>query len=185
MANSSSTSQVALRYASSLYELAADKKAIAKVEKSLGEFESMMEKSAGLKRLIESPAFTADDQSAAIAALTTKAKFEPLVSNFLKVVAGNRRLFAVPSMIKAFRQLAADGRGEISADVTVAAKLTAAQEKELKATLKSVANKDVTLNVNVDPSILGGLIVKMGSRQIDTSLKTKLSSLKVSLKEVG
>ncbi len=88
-------------------------------------------------------------------------------------------------MIKAFRLIAARHRGEISADVTSAHALTAAQETELKATLKSVTGKDVTVNVTVDPSILGGLIVKVGSRQIDTSLRTKLSTLKLALKEVG
>nr|WP_026480766.1 F0F1 ATP synthase subunit delta [Ahrensia sp. 13_GOM-1096m] len=185
VATSSPTSQVAARYAGSLYELAVDAKAAAKVEASLDAFEAMVSGSADLKRLIESPVFSSDDQVAAINGITAKAGFHPLVTNFLKVVAGNRRLFAVPSIIKAFREIAADGRGEVTADVTVAANLTAAQEKELKVALKDVAGKDVTLNVTVDPSILGGLIVKIGSRQIDTSLKTKLSSLKISLKEVG
>ncbi len=185
MATLSRTSQVASRYAGSLYELAVDAKAVAAVEKSLGEIETMISSSADLQRLIESPVFSADEQTAAISAIVMKAKLHPLVSNFLKVVAGNRRLFAVPTIISAFRDIAAEGRGEVSADVTVSQALTAAQTKELKATLKSVAGKDVTLNVSVDPSILGGLIVKMGSRQIDTSLKTKLSSLKISLKEVG
>ncbi|RUW77948.1 ATP synthase F1 subunit delta, partial [Mesorhizobium sp. M2A.F.Ca.ET.067.02.1.1] len=94
-------------------------------------------------------------------------------------------LFAVPGMIKAFRQIAADHRGEASAEVTSAHALTAAQQTELKATLKSIAGKDVAIAMTVDPSLLGGLIVKMGSRQIDTSLKTKLNSLKLALKEVG
>lgn len=185
MATLSRTSQVASRYAGSLYELAVSAKAVNPVEKSLADFESMIAMSADLQRLIESPVFSADDQSAAINALVAKAKLHPLVTNFLKVVAGNRRLFAIPSIINAFRDIAAEGRGEVTADVTVAKALSAAQTKELKATLKSVAGKDVTLNVIVDASILGGLIVKMGSRQIDTSLKTKLSSLKISLKEVG
>lgn len=185
MATLSRTSQVASRYAGSLYELAVSAKAVTPVEKSLADFESMIAMSADLQRLIESPVFSADDQSAAINALVAKAKLHPLVTNFLKVVAGNRRLFAIPSIINAFRDIAAEGRGEVTADVTVAKALSAAQTKELKATLKSVAGKDVTLNVIVDASILGGLIVKMGSRQIDTSLKTKLSSLKISLKEVG
>jgi F-type H+-transporting ATPase subunit delta len=185
VATLSRTSQVASRYAGSLYELAVSAKAVTPVEKSLADFESMIAMSADLQRLIESPVFSADDQSAAINALVAKAKLHPLVTNFLKVVAGNRRLFAIPSIINAFRDIAAEGRGEVTADVTVAKALSAAQTKELKATLKSVAGKDVTLNVIVDASILGGLIVKMGSRQIDTSLKTKLSSLKISLKEVG
>lgn len=108
-----------------------------------------------------------------------------MVGNFLKVVARNRRLFVLPGIIKAFRLLAARHKGEITADVTSAHALTLAQEIELKAALKGVTGKDVAVNVTVDPSILGGLIVKVGSRQIDTSLRTKLSTLKLALKEVG
>ena len=100
-------------------------------------------------------------------------------------MASNRRLFAVPGMIRRFRAIAARHRGEITAEVTSAHALTAAQETELKAALKGVTGKDVAINVTVDPSILGGLIVKVGSRQIDTSLRTKLSTLKLALKEVG
>ncbi|RUU63162.1 F0F1 ATP synthase subunit delta, partial [Mesorhizobium sp. M7A.T.Ca.TU.009.01.1.1] len=102
-----------------------------------------------------------------------------------RVVARNRRLFAIPGMIRAFRQISAEHRGETAAEVTSAHELTAAQQTELKAALKSVAGKDVAISVTVDPSLLGGLVVKMGSRQIDTSLKTKLNSLKLALKEVG
>ena len=145
----------------------------------------MLAGSADLKRLIESPVFAAEDQERAISAIVDKAKITGLAANFLRVVARNRRLFAVPGMIRAFRKIAAEHRGEASAEVTSAHALSAAQQAELKATLKSVAGKDVTFNVTVDPSLLGGLIVKMGSRQIDTSLKTKLNSLKLALKEVG
>ncbi|RVD34140.1 F0F1 ATP synthase subunit delta, partial [Mesorhizobium sp. M4A.F.Ca.ET.020.02.1.1] len=136
-------------------------------------------------RLINSPVFSSEDQAKAIAAIVAKAKLGGLAGNFLRVVAKNRRLFAVPGMIKAFRRIAADHRGEASAEVTSAHALTAAQETELKAALKGVAGKDVAITVTVDPSLLGGLVVKMGSRQIDTSLKTKLNSLKLALKEVG
>lgn len=185
MASSSLISGIATRYAASLLDLAEDSKAVDAVEKDLNAIEAMIGENADFRRLIESPVFSAEDQLAAISAIVAKAKLSPLTGNFLQVVARNRRLFAVPSMIKAFRETLAARRGLVTADVTSATKLTAAQEKELKATLKSVAGKDVEFNVNVDPSILGGLIVKMGSRMIDTSLKTKLSSLKLALKEVG
>ncbi len=185
MANTSLTSTVAVRYAQSLHDLASESGAVAKVEAALAGFEAMIAESADLKRLIVSPVFSADEQATALAAILDKAGFEPLAANFLKVVARNRRLFAVPAMIGAFRAIAAEARGEVTAEVTSATALTAAQEKELAATLKGAAGKDVTLNVTIDPSILGGLIVKMGSRQIDTSLKTKLNSLKLALKEVG
>ncbi len=182
---SSLISGVAQRYAGSLFDLALEAKSLAEVEKNLDAFEALVNGSADLKRLIQSPVFSSDDQVKAISAILNKAKIGGLVGNFLRVVAQNRRLFSVPSMIQSFRQIAANHRGEVTADVTTAHALTAAQETELKATLKSVAGKDVTINVTVDPSILGGLIVKLGSRQIDTSLRTKLSSLKLVLKEVG
>lgn len=182
---SSLISGVAQRYAGSLFELALDANSVAAVEGDLGRFEALLGESDDLKRLISSPVFSAEDQLHAVGAIADKAGISGLVGNFLRVVAKNRRLFALPGIIAAFRKIAAEHRGEVSADVVSAHDLTVAQQNELKAALKSVAGKDVTINVTVDPSILGGLIVKMGSRQIDTSLRTKLSSLKLALKEVG
>jgi F-type H+-transporting ATPase subunit delta len=176
---------VAERYASSLFELALDAGSIDQVASDLGKFQSLIDESSDLKRLIMSPVFSADEQAQAISALAEKAGITGLVANFLKVVASNRRLFAVPGMIGGFRDIAARHRGEVSADVISAHALNDAQIDELKAALKSVTGKDVTVNVTVDPTLLGGLIVKVGSRQIDTSLRTKLSTLKLSLKEVG
>jgi F-type H+-transporting ATPase subunit delta len=181
----SQLSAVALRYAGSLYELAAGAKAVAAVEKDLGRFEALVNGSEDLKRLVNSPVFPAQDQLNAVTAIAAKAKIGGIVGNFLKVVASNRRLFALPAIIAAFRAIAAEKRGEVSADVTSARALSAAQQKELAATLKGVVGKDVGLNITVDPSLLGGMVVRVGSRQIDTSLKTKLASLKLALKEVG
>ncbi|OJF96435.1 F0F1 ATP synthase subunit delta [Pararhizobium antarcticum] len=178
-------SGVAERYASSLFDLALEAGAVESVGSDLDAFLRMIDDSADLKRLIVSPVFSADDQFKAISAIIAKAGISGLVGNFLKVVARNRRLFAVPGIVRSYRATAARHRGEISAEVTSAHVLSAAQETELKAALKSVTGKDVTVAVTVDPSILGGLIVKVGSRQIDTSLRTKLSSLKLALKEVG
>jgi F-type H+-transporting ATPase subunit delta len=183
--SSSPISGVAERYAGSLYELAAQAKAVSAVEADLGRFEALLAGSEDLTRMIRSPVFSSDEQFKAISAITAKAKIGGLVGNFLRVVAQNRRLFAVPAMIKAFRQVAAAERGEVSAEVTSAHALSPAQEKELKTALKGVTGKDISIAVTVDPSLLGGLIVKIGSRQIDTSLKTKLNSLKLALKEVG
>jgi F-type H+-transporting ATPase subunit delta len=186
VAKSGSTiSGVAERYAGSLFELAADAKAVAAVEKDLASFETMLAGSTDLKRLIESPVFSSDDQFNAISAIVKKSGMSTLTGNFLRVVAQNRRLFAVPAMIRAFRKIAAEHRGEVAAEVTSAHALTVAQQTELKTALKAVAGKDVTIAVTVDPSLLGGLVVKIGSRQIDTSLRTKLNSLKLALKEVG
>ena len=169
MAKSSSPiSGVAERYAGSLFELALQANAITQVEADLNGFQAMLEGSADLSRLIESPVFSSEEQAKAIAAIADRAGITGLTGNFLRVVATNRRLFAIPAMIKASAHA-----------------LTAAQQTELKAALKGVAGKDVAITVTVDPSLLGGLVVKMGSRQIDTTLKTKLNSLKLALKEVG
>lgn len=186
MADSSqSVSGVAERYASSLFALALEEGKVAEVATALDNFQGMIDGSADLQRLIKSPVFSANEQLAAISAILEKTGISGLAANFLKVTASNRRLFAVPGMIRSFREIYARHRGEVSAEVTSAHALTAAQETELKAALKGVTGKDVTINVAVDPAILGGLIVKLGSRQIDTSLRTKLSTLKLSLKEVG
>ena len=178
-------SGVAERYASSLFELALEAGSIDAVGADLNRFQAMIDSSDDLKRLVLSPVFSAEDQTKAVVALCEKAGLGGLVANFLKVVAGNRRLFVISGMIASFRQIAARHRGEVSAEVTSAHALSTEQENELKAALKSVTGKDVTIAVSIDPSILGGLIVKVGSRQIDTSLRTKLSTLKLALKEVG
>lgn len=178
-------SGVAARYASSLFELALEASAVDAVSADLDRFQKMIDDSADLKRLVVSPVFSSEDQLNAVAALATKAGLGELVANFLKVVAGNRRLFAISGMIAAFREIAARHRGEITADVRSAHALDEAQVNELKEALKGVTGKNVAVSVTVDPAILGGLIVKVGSRQIDTSLRTKLSTLKLALKEVG
>ncbi|XUY26520.1 F0F1 ATP synthase subunit delta [Agrobacterium sp. rho-8.1] len=179
------TSGVAERYASSLFELALEAGVVDSVGADLDKFQGLLDESADLKRLVASPVFSAKEQSSAISAIAEKAGITGLTANFLKVVASNRRLFAVPGMVVAYRDIAAAHRGEITAEVTSAHALDEAQETELKAALKSVTGKDVKVALTVDPSILGGLIVKVGSRQTDTSLRTKLSTLKLALKEVG
>jgi F-type H+-transporting ATPase subunit delta len=178
-------SGVAERYASSLFELALEAGSVDAIGADLDRFQAMIDESADLKRFVESPVFSSGDQLRAVSAVLDKAGISGLTGNFIKVAAANRRMFAVPGIVRAFRQIAARHRGEVTADVSSAHALNAEQEKELKAALKGVTGKDVTINVSVDPSILGGLIVKVGSRQIDTSLRTKLSTLKLALKEVG
>lgn len=187
---SSFASVVTRRYAGSLYDLAAEGKCVDAVEKELRSFMALLENNDDLMRLIKSPVFGAAEQLSAISAFADKAGLEgkgapALVKNFLCVIAKNRRLFLLPDIIEYFYQLAGQARGEVSAEVTSAEKLSSVQEKELKAMLKDVAGKDVRLSAVVDPSLLGGLIVRLGSYQVDTSLKTKLSSLKQLLKEVG
>ncbi|MFN7025113.1 MAG: F0F1 ATP synthase subunit delta, partial [Pseudorhizobium sp.] len=160
-------SGVAERYASSLFEVALETGSIDAVGADLERFQSMMDESDDLRRLVLSPVFSADEQVRAVSAVADKAGIRGAVGNFLKVVASNRRLFALPGMIRAFRQIAAAHRGEVAAEVTSAHALTPAQEQELKSALKGVTGKDVVIALKVDPTLLGGLIVKVGSRQID------------------
>ncbi len=178
-------SEVTARYAVSLFELARDGKALDAVEKDLVSFDAMLAGSEDLRRLVRSPVFSAEQQSAAVEAILAKAGIGGLVGNFIRVVARNKRLFIMTQMLGEFRRLLAAHRGEQVADVVVANALTAAQKKELEAALKGVAGKAVAISETVDPDILGGMIVRIGSRQVDTSLRTRLSSLKLALKEVG
>lgn len=173
------------RYATALFELAQEAKQIDQVEGDLKSFQSMLDESEDLVRLVRSPVFSADDQREAIAAIFEKAGIGGLTANFFKLVAQNRRLFAIRDMLKAFRALVARHRGEVTADVTSAVALNDEQLKSLQDALKGSIGKDVQINTSVDPSLLGGLVVKVGSRMIDSSLRTKLNSLRVAMKEVG
>ena len=145
----------------------------------------MLADSAELKRLVRSPVFSADVQAKVLAAVLDKAGISGISANFLKVLTNNRRLFAVTDVIRAFRALVAKFKGEATADVTVAEALSDKNLDALKTALKSVTGKDVALNVKVDPSIIGGLVVKLGSRMVDSSLRTKLNSIKHAIKEAG
>jgi F-type H+-transporting ATPase subunit delta len=179
------SSGVAGRYATALFELAREKKSLEQVAADLNRFNEALDAFEDLNRLVRSPVFSADEQGRALAALLEKLKIEGLTRNFLLLAAKNRRLFATPDMIRAFRAMLARHRGETSASVTAASKLTEGQVTALKQALKAALGKEVMLEERVDPSLLGGLVVKVGSRMIDTSLRTRLNSLKVAMKEVG
>ncbi|WP_028480597.1 F0F1 ATP synthase subunit delta [Pseudovibrio exalbescens] len=183
--NVSLISGVALRYASALLELAEEQNAVAEVEAALDRFDALIKESSDLDRLIKSPVFSADAQTKALTPILEKAGISGLTANFVKLVAKNRRLFAIPGMISAFRSLLAAKRGEVTAEVTSATELSADHTSALREALNASTGKDVNVVVKVDPSIIGGLIVKVGSRMIDTSLRTKLNSLKFAMKEVG
>ena len=178
-------SGVAGRYAGALFELAGDDKQLAAVEADLNQIAVLIDGSPDLRRLIRSPVFSAEDQARAMGAILAKAGIAGVAANFVRVVAANRRLFALPAMVAAFRRLAANQRGEVSAEVTSAEPLSEKHLGELKAALRDRLGKDVTLAAKVDPSLIGGLIVKVGSRMVDGSLRTKLNSLKLAMKEVG
>jgi F-type H+-transporting ATPase subunit delta len=179
-------SGMAGRYATALFELALEAKSVDAVKADLDRFDAMLSESPDLQRLVRSPVFGAEEQTKALAAVLEKAGITGLAANFLKLVASNRRLFAARDMVKAFRTLVARWKGEVSAEVTVAEKLAENHLEALKGALKSVTGgKAVDLNVKVDPTIIGGLVVKLGSRMVDSSLRSKLNAIKHAMKEAG
>ena len=180
-----SVSGVSGRYATALFELARDEKSVEAVKADLDRFSVMLDDSADLKRLVRSPVFGPDVQQKALSAVLDQAGISGVAANFLKVLTANRRLFAVADVIGAFNALVAKFKGEVTADVTVADALSNKNLDALKDALKSVTGKDVALNVKVDPAIIGGVVVKLGSRMIDSSLRTKLNSIKHAMKEAG
>jgi F-type H+-transporting ATPase subunit delta len=184
-AQNSVLTQIARPYASALFDLAESENQLASVETSLSDVSRLIGESADFARFLRSPVITGDEKAHALDALLAKATTNGLVANFLKLVARNGRLFALDAIIVAFRELAATARGEVTADVTSAAPLGADQVKALGETLKARIGKTVTLNQFVDPSLIGGLQVKVGSQMIDSSLKTKLAAMKIAMKEVG
>jgi F-type H+-transporting ATPase subunit delta len=181
----SPVSGAAERYAKALFDLAVEENALAQSEAGLKQLGQLISDSADLKRLVKSPVFSPDEQGRAVAAILDKLGPIGIVANFVKVLTANRRLFILPDAIAAFLQMAARQRGELSAEVTSAEPLTDGQLASLRDALKASLGKDVALATQVDPALIGGLIVKVGSRMIDGSLRTKLNSLKLAMKEVG
>jgi F-type H+-transporting ATPase subunit delta len=177
--------QIARPYAQALFDLARSENSLDAVEQGLVGVGQLSGDSPDFGRFLRSPVISADDKARALDRILSEAKPNETVANFLRVVARNGRLFALPAIIKTFRELAATARGEVTAEVTSAAPLTANQVQNLADTLKAKIGKTVTLNEHVDPSLIGGLVVKVGSRMIDSSLKTKLTAMKVAMKEVG
>jgi len=170
------------RYALALFELAQEGKKVAGVGKDLELFAGLVEKSDDLMRLVKSPVFGVDEQLSAIEAILAKAKISGIAANFIKLATENRRLFAVLDMVGAYRALVAQAKGEITAEVTSAEKLSSAQITKVKSSLKAAVGQDVKLVTTIDSGILGGLIVKVGSRMVDNSLRTKLQSMKIAMK---
>ena len=182
----STVSGVAGRYARALFELALEAKSVDAVKADIEKFDAMIAESADLRRLVRSPVFGAEEQSRALGAVLEKAGIGGLALNFLLFVASNRRLFAVRDMMRGFRKLVAKWKGEVTAEVTVAEKLSDARLEEIKSALMSITGeKAVDLHVKIDPEIIGGLTVKLGSRMVDSSLRTKLNAIKHAMKEAG
>jgi F-type H+-transporting ATPase subunit delta len=178
-------SGMAGRYATALFELALEERAVDAVKADLDRFDALIGESADLRRLVRSPVFTAEEQTRALAAVLDQAGIGGIAPRFLKVVSSNRRLFAVRDMLKAFRTLVARHKGEVTAEVTLAETPNEQHLAAIKAALASATGKTVNVDVTVDPSIIGGLVVKLGSRMVDSSLRTKLNALKHAMKEVS
>jgi F-type H+-transporting ATPase subunit delta len=170
------------RYANALYELANDAKALDAVAQDLAQLKAMIAGSEDLRRLINSPLIARDQQAKGIAAITTGAQFGDLTRRFLGTIARNRRAYALPAIIDAFTALLAERRGELVAEVTAARPLKPEQIGAVGQALRSTLGRKVSMNIKIDPSILGGLKVKVGSRLIDASLASKLQRLQLAMK---
>jgi len=176
-------SSMAGRYAVALFELAREANTIDAVKGELDRFDALISESSDLRRLVRSPVFSAEEQQRALGVVLERAGIGGLTEKFLKLVTSNRRLFAVRDMIKAFRELVADHKGAATAEVTVAEALKDEHVAALKSALKAVSGKDIDLSIKIDPAILGGLVVKLGSRMVDSSLRTKLNAIRHAMKE--
>jgi len=181
----STSSGIAARYATAIFELAKDAKKLPAVEKDFDALATALDESDALRDLIASPVYTRGDMVAAITAIAQKMKLSQDVANTLGLMASKRRLFVLPSLIETVKQMIATEKGEVTAEVTAAYALTKAQQDKLAKALKATVGKDVKVTLNVDETLIGGLIVKVGSKMIDSSIRSKLSNLQNVMKEVG
>jgi F-type H+-transporting ATPase subunit delta len=179
------SSGIAARYATALFELAKEEKGLNSLEADADALTAALTASPEFGAMIASPIVSRDEQAGAIAAIAAKMKLSPLVANTLALMAQKRRLFVLPHLLVDLAARIAAEKGEVTAEVTSAAALTADQAKKLAATLKARVGKDVKLKTAVDESLIGGLVVKLGSTMIDTSIRSKLAALQNAMKEVG
>jgi F-type H+-transporting ATPase subunit delta len=176
---------LAERYAVALFDLADERRLLDEAAANLRQLRTMLVESAELSRLLRSPLLSREEQGKAIVVLAERAGFAPLVRDFLAVVAKNRRLFAVPAMIDAYLEKLAERRGEVTAEVATAQPLTASQLDLLREQLRRSIGRRVSVDVRVDPGLIGGMVVKLGSRMIDGSIKSKLHRLQLAMKGAG
>ncbi|GAA6147733.1 MAG: F0F1 ATP synthase subunit delta [Pseudomonadota bacterium] len=179
------SSGIAQRYATAIFEISRDNKDLGSLEAGVDTLAAALDDSADLRDLIQSPVYSRDAQGKAMAALADKMSLPVVLKNSLGLMAEKRRLFVLPQLIAQLRDLIAAEKGEVTAEVTSAKALTKTQETKLSKVLSAQVGKDVKLNTAVDESLIGGLIVKVGSKMIDTSVKSKLSALQNAMKEVG
>jgi F-type H+-transporting ATPase subunit delta len=173
------------RYATALFELAREENALDAVDADLGRFDALVTESADLARLVRSPVFSSEEQVRALSAVVDAIGTGVLAAKFLLTVAANRRLFAIRDIIAAYRALLSRHRGEVSAQVTLAMPASEQHLAAIKDALNSVTGKDVRVDLKIDPAIIGGLVVKLGSRMVDSSLRTKLNMMKHAMKEAS
>ena len=179
------SSGIAQRYATAVFDLAKEGKALPALEADVAALSGVLTDSAELRAMLSSPVYSREDMGKAITALAGKMKLSATMTGALGMMAQNRRLFALPALCAQLTRMIAEEKGEVSADVTSAAPLSKAQADALAKTLKARVGKTVTLNMTVDESLIGGLVVKVGSKMIDTSIRSKLAALQNSMKEVG
>ena len=182
MADDSNATDAGQRYAKALFDLARDQNAVAAVEADLRSLKAAWHESEDLRRLLQSPAFSSEDKGRGLDAIAARAKFNPTTRKFLGLLAANRRASQLLSIITSFEKLSVEWRGVVSAEVVTALPLNAAQSKGVAAALRTALGKDPEISTRVDPSILGGIKVRVGSRLFDASLKSRLDSLKFALK---
>lgn len=179
------SSGIAERYATAVFELAKDSNTISDLETGADLLEAATQTSTDLSSMISSPVYTRADQRRAITAVAEKLELMPLLTNTLGLMASKRRLFALPQFVRALREKIAEEKGEVTAEVTSAKALTEEQLAELTKVIGASVGKTIKLNTAVDESLIGGLVVKVGSKMIDTSIRSKLNALQNSMKEVG
>jgi F-type H+-transporting ATPase subunit delta len=182
VANEAQNSGIAGRYALAVFELALEEKSMETVGRDFTALRTMIAESSDLARLVNAPVFSRDEQKKGMAALLEKMGAAPLSSRFVLMLTAKRRLFLLPGIIRAYEALVARQNGEIDADVASAQALNAQETAQLKQALKSRLGREPRLTARVDPSLLGGLVVKVGSRMIDSSLRTKLNGLRVAMR---
>jgi F-type H+-transporting ATPase subunit delta len=185
LAETTGTSGLADRYAAALFDLADERRVLDAVAGDLRELRAMLHESGDLARLLRSPVVSRDEQGKAVAALAERAGLSDLTRDFLGLVAKNRRLFAVPAMIEAYLGKLAERRGEINAEITVAQPLNEARQAALLEQLRRTVGARVVVDIRVDPRLLGGMIVKIGSRMVDASLNSRLQRLRLAMKATG
>jgi F-type H+-transporting ATPase subunit delta len=176
---------IAQRYATAVYDLAQETNKVQDIEGDIDALRAALDESDDFRTLIQSPIYSRDEQRQAITALAAKMGLSDIMSNTLALMASKRRLFVLPALLRALRERIAEEKGQITAEVTSAKALTKTQSDKLAKTLKANTGKDITLHTTVDENLIGGLIVKVGSKMIDTSIRSKLNSLQNAMKEVG